>query len=529
MRTALRSILPLAGLAFAAGLAAQQPPSTTPAPAALPTSEPTRVVDSLGAQLAPEIVPVVEVKPAPPPVVSDELGVTLYARERLDADFAAMRTFRPSYPFWRQIFSIPDGSVAYGSARDGRLLAVFPSRGGDWIQTGRWEDDTLARILEGVSLASAVTQRRDQVETLLASNAGPIVQNATRGNFLLPVRRYGSFLSEWGAIYERFGVPAEIGLSQAMIESGLDGRIRSEAKALGLCQWLPSNWKRLQRLASPRIIEGYNQTSQAPYCAAYLTILATKYGTFIPALSEHHTGGTNVGRIVINGAWLGGTSTRERYLLGSEFARDLREMAPGRYSELMQTYGPRSFLYAEMIFGNAPAVQSFIAKYPQQQVFAMRTARAIPLTEITQKTGLSSDEVKRFNPALVKQVPKGADLYLPRPMTAFGQDVSFWHRPADPAYSRVLNDFVHLSATENEWESPSFDSVLRDFQRRFEATRTEEGLIMADAISYTLAEMGSSRRILAEFRTSAKVSTLFQEGLTARQAYLAQRNGTGSK
>ena len=37
------------------------------------------------------------------------------------------------------------------------------------------------------------------------------------------------------------------------------------------------------------------------YCAAYLTILATMYGSFIPALSEHHAGGVNVGRTLING------------------------------------------------------------------------------------------------------------------------------------------------------------------------------------------------------------------------------------
>ena len=134
--------------------------------------------------------------------------------------------------------------------------------------------------------------------------------------FLLPnAERYGSFLDQWGAIYERFGVPAEIGLAQAVIESGLNGRVRSPARALGFCQWLPRNWNYLKRLA-PYVIEGYNQTTQAPYCAAYLTILATMYGSFIPALSEHHAGGVNVGRTVINGERLGGAGTREQYLMG---------------------------------------------------------------------------------------------------------------------------------------------------------------------------------------------------------------------
>ncbi len=69
-----------------------------------------------------------------------------------------------------------------------------------------------------------------------------------------------------------------------------------------------------------------SQTAQAPYCAAYLSVLATKYGSFIPALSEHNAGGTNVGRALINGERLGATDVRARYFLGSKLARDLRAL-----------------------------------------------------------------------------------------------------------------------------------------------------------------------------------------------------------
>jgi hypothetical protein len=92
---------------------------------------------------------------------------------------------------------------------------------------------------------------------------GPILHNPTRGTFVAPgARRYGAFLSAWGSIYERFGVPAEIGLAQALIESGFDGLRRSEAGAIGLCQWLRRNWKVLDRL-DPAVIEANNQTTQA--------------------------------------------------------------------------------------------------------------------------------------------------------------------------------------------------------------------------------------------------------------------------
>src|SRR5690606_14008648 len=126
------------------------------------------------------------------------------------------------------IFTIPDGSIAYGSLQDGRLLATFPTRG-DWREQVRVEDPSLAHALAGVRLDSNLTRRREQVSELLAPLVGGVLHNPTRGDFLLPnIQRYGTFLTEWGSIYERFGVPGEIGLAQAMLESGLDGRIRSE-------------------------------------------------------------------------------------------------------------------------------------------------------------------------------------------------------------------------------------------------------------------------------------------------------------
>ena len=499
--------------------AAAAAPETRPAPVAAAASAPAPGA-ATDEQVAPAPAPVAATDEEAAPAAAPRGGLPAagfshreHAQARLAADIEALEQFRPSYPFWQHIFTIPDGQVAFGSRTDGRLLVSFPSRG-DWRRNGDWADTSLAGALSGRSLPSRLGDRRRAVEQALERLVGPVVHNATRGRFVAPhAARYGNFLSEWSAIYERFGVPAEIGLAQAMVESGFNGRARSSARALGFCQWLPRNWNYMKR-RSPHVIEGYNQTTQAPYCAAYLTVLATMYGSFIPALSEHHAGGANVMRTVINGERLGASNMREQYLRGSDFVRRLRDVSIRRYRALFRTYGPRSALYAEMIFGNMVNIRRLIEAMPQSRVFAMRVPRNTPITQVMRRTGLSRDEVRRYNPALVRQVPARANLYLPEYIEDFGPDVSFWHRPPDPEYASLLDEFLQLEPGIEKWHSAAFRETLQDFRRRFSETGTEEGAVMATALAFTIQDLRTSGRagILNEFRSSDRVRRLFDRG-----------------
>jgi hypothetical protein len=458
--------------------------------------------------------------PITTPPGSDAVQI-VEARRR--ADFAAMQTFRPGYEFWRYVFTLPDGSIAFGSAGDGRLLATFPVRG-DWMRHAVWADPALAGVLDGQQLARKLGERRDQVAELLERAAGPVLQNSTRGDALLRSEpRYGSFVAEWSAIYERFGVPADIGLAQVILESGLNGTRRSEANAVGFCQWLRKNWKRLNYF-SPTPIEQENQTSQAPYCAAYLSVLATKYGSFIPALSEHNAGGTNVGRALINGEHLGARDVRARYFLGSKLARDLRTLQSKDYEDVYYSYGPRSYLYAEMVFGNTFNVRRLVASIPQEPIHAMRTARVISLGEIVKRTGLAQTEVQRFNPALTARLQTGDTLYLPYYVSGFGPDVAFWHRPPSSSYLTVLDDFVRLDAGAEQWDDPAFAPVLEDFRRRFRNTNTEEGAVMATVVAYVMdqAYTSSRRTLLSDFRRDDKVQRLIERGIRELDILRAQ-------
>jgi hypothetical protein len=452
------------------------------------------------------------------PATDDGAPLTRFAR-----DLRAMEQFRPGYAFWRHIFTIPDGAIAFGSAADGRLLAVFNTKA-DWTETALWIEPEVRQVLAGHRLPSKLDDRRDRVAEILEEHFGPVVHNPTRGLFVAPnADVYGGFVEEWSRIYARFGVPADVGLAQALVESGLSGTRRSEARALGFCQFLESNLKRLNRIA-PYVIEGRNQTAQAPYCAAYLSVLATKYGSFIPALSDHHSGGVNVGRTLINGERLGGDDVRHQYFLGSQLARDLRQIDLYGYRDLYRTYGPRSYHYAEMVFGNMANVREIMASTKQETIYAMRVPRALRLADITKRTGLSTADVKRFNPALVRQVPARATVYLPKYVKAFGPDVSFWHRPATAAYTAVLEDFLQLEPGAERWDDASFQPVLRRFQQRFRATATEEGTVMATVLEFVLQDEDTRGAILAEFRASPEVHSLFLRAVRERDETLGPTN-----
>jgi hypothetical protein len=447
------------------------------------------------------------------------------AEQQVRQDRAILAEFRPGFGFWEHIFDIPDGWVAFGNADTGQLIASFPTNG-DWARGGRWHAEGLAdaqgnlarleAIVDGIRFDRTVSGRRTQVAERMEAVLGiPVIHNPTRGNFVRPnTRRYGAFLDEWARIYERFGVPADIGLAQAMIESGWHPTIRSEAGALGFCQWLTRNWNHMKRL-SPHEIEGHNQTTQAMYCAGYLRVLATKYGSFIPALSEHHAGGTNVGRTLINGARLGAGDVRAQYFVGAQLALDLRSISSSRFRDVVYSYGPRSFRYAEMVFGNEDQVARIRRTNAQERIYAMRVSRNVPMTEVVRRSGLSEEQIRRYNPALLRQVPRSATLYLPMLIEDLGRDVSFWHRPAPAAFQDVFREFLLLDAPPEQWHEPSFRPVLDGYRARFRATNTEEGTVMATVIGFAMDELYASPRgnLLAEYRDNPRVVALIDEGL----------------
>jgi hypothetical protein len=199
-------------------------------------------------------------------------------------------------------------------------------------------------------------------------------------------------------------------------------------------------------------------------------------------------------------------------------------MSPGTFRDVYGSYGPRSIRYAEMVYGNIANIERIQAEVPQMKIFAMRLPRAHSLAEISRLARLPLDEVQRYNPALSRRVPADATLYLPKHVATFGRDVAFWHRPPSRAYAALLDEFVHLEVSPDEWDSPAFDDVLEKFRKRFAATQTEEGLVMATTLAYAMQDRRTSgqQEILADFRSSDDIRQLFDRARQAREAFATE-------
>ena len=442
-----------------------------------------------------------------PRPASQTAADTVHARLR--ADVAAMQTFRPGYPFWRHVFTIPDGSIAFGSAVDGRLLATFPARG-DWSRRAVWTDPAIALTLDGRSLARKLDERREQVALLMERAAGPVLHNSTRGDALLMnPPSYGQLLAEWGAIYERFGVPADIGLAQVIFESGLSGTRRSNANAVGFCQWQRKNWKRLGYFSSTTIQER-NQTTQAPYCAAYLSVLATKYGSFIPALSEHNAGGTNVGRALIAGEyWAGG---RPRPIPSRLAARP----RPANASRQGLPTGLRSYGYP-LASLRGDGLWQHVQRQPADRVDAANAD--------SRHAHAARDYADRDRQAYGSHCRRGTPLRsgtrrsrarwshaLP---SVLRQRVRCGRRVLAPAGQSCLTRPFSMnscasSLAPNDGTIRAFAPVLADFKRRFRETNTEEGLVMETVLAYTMDQAYTSTR--RSFPSTDSIATVTRFG-----------------
>jgi hypothetical protein len=107
----------------------------------------------------------------------------------------------------------------------------------------------------------------------------------------------------------------------------------------------------------------------------------------------------------------------------------------------------------------------------------------------------------------------------------FGAEVSFWHQPPSATFTAALDTFLQIDEGVERWHEASFEPVLQDFRERFQATGTEEGIVMATMLEYVIGDLRTSRRaaILEDFRTSGRILDLFDRGVAELALAIGQR------
>ena len=264
-----------------------------------------------------------------------------------------MERHRPGYAFWQHIFMIPDGSIAFGSAADGRLLATFPVTG-DWSRDAVWYDQALAGTLDDAVLPSSLDERRDFVAQRLESHVGPVLHNPTRGDFLLPnVARYGPFLEGMGrdlrtircarrrsgsqSGHPRIGARRHAGARRRAPSASASGSSRTGRSSIGC-----------RRTSSSRATRRRRRRTVRRTCRSWRRDTARSCRRCRSTTAAART----------SGGCSSTASASAEATCASDIFSARRPRATCRrldlygYRDLYRTYGPRSYLYAEMVFGN---------------------------------------------------------------------------------------------------------------------------------------------------------------------------------
>ncbi len=138
----------------------------------------------------------------------------------------------------------------------------------------------------------------------------------THGNTMLVIKRANKLFPRMAPILKKYGVPEDL-LYLACVESNLDQRAYSSAKAAGIWQFIPSTATQYGLEVSDEIDERYNIEKETEAACKFLKSSYAKYGNWESAMAAFN-GGT--GRITKELAAQGVDSSFDLYLV-SETSR----------------------------------------------------------------------------------------------------------------------------------------------------------------------------------------------------------------
>lgn len=157
----------------------------------------------------------------------------------------------------------------------------------------------------------------------------------THGNTMLVIKRANKLFPRMAPILKKYGVPEDL-LYLACIESNLDQRAYSSAKAAGIWQFIPSTATQYGLEVSDEIDERYNIEKETEAACKFLKSSYAKYGNWESAMAAFN-GGT--GRISKELAAQDVNSSFDLYLVSETSRYVFRILAMKTIMEHPQAFG----------------------------------------------------------------------------------------------------------------------------------------------------------------------------------------------
>lgn len=117
----------------------------------------------------------------------------------------------------------------------------------------------------------------------------------THGNTLLILKRANRYFPEMAPILRKNGVPEDL-LYLACIESMLNDRALSPAKAAGIWQFMPATAKQYGLEVSDEVDERYNLELATAAACRYLKNAKSRYGNWISAMASYNAGPARISK-----------------------------------------------------------------------------------------------------------------------------------------------------------------------------------------------------------------------------------------
>jgi len=227
-----------------------------------------------------------------------------------------------------------------------------------------------------------------------------LFQTLERDFFLESYKRSGRYRDEMVKAFHEAGLPEEI-TWLPLIESGFKVRALSRARALGLWQFIPSTGYKFGLKRTAWVDERLDPSKSTAAAIAYLKELHQVFGDWATVLAAYNCGEGNVFRVI-----------RQQKINYLDNFWDLYQRLPRETAR----YYPRFLAVLAILKDPAKYGFTLVELDTPVPYEVVSVDKSVHLKNISEKTGLSDEDLSNLNPELRHQATPAAqyDLKVPQ-------------------------------------------------------------------------------------------------------------------